>query len=154
MVRSKGNLRSIIQPANGNGGLDMDMASEGDHRGEYSNFRETLVRHDGLIKGLGDKMAGLETKIDAQGAVLGKIETFMATSNAKPHLSVGHALSMMVNIAVLFSLVVGGIIYVAHANSGVAEWRLSKLENTMDHVFPAPTMASTWVADLTPRATR
>ena len=83
----------------------------------------TLVKHDAAIKGLSGDMAGLKSEVKALDssvakgfATLGQELGKLTTANAlRPAFDFHKWVATILTLAILFSMVVAGIIYVANA---------------------------------------
>lgn len=88
----------------------------------------TLIQHDSAIKGLSGDMAGLKSEVKALdisvsngftnlGQQLGKLTT---ANELRPAFDFHKWVTTILTLAILFSMVVGGIIYVSQAQfSGI-----------------------------------
>jgi len=99
----------------------------------------TLVQHDAAIKGLSGDMAGLKSEVKALDssvsrgfANLGQELGKLTTANAlRPAFDFHKWVATILTLAILFSMVVAGIIYVANAQfSGV----MAKQDATNDRL--------------------
>lgn len=87
------------------------------------DWQKTLIEHDSAIKGLSADMSGL--KVEVQGIhkamnshhsdLSSKFDKIMARSDARPDFDPHKWIGTILSIAVLFGIIVGGIIYVSNA---------------------------------------
>jgi len=88
------------------------------------NLANTLAHHDAEIRTLGGRMSGVESGLKTlQGEVhrgFGDLSSKLDKLDARPTINLHQAVSTVVGLAVLFSMVVGGIIWVTSSQfSGV-----------------------------------
>lgn len=74
-----------------------------------------LVHHDAAIAGLSGRVGHVETKLDVHDRKLDQIIAAVTTQSAQPHFDFHKTVSTVTTLAVLFSMTVAGIVYVAQA---------------------------------------
>ena len=74
-----------------------------------------LAHHDAAIGGLSARMGHVERTLEGHGGLLQEIRTAVTKSDARPSFNPHQAVATVLGLAVLFSMVVGGIIWVTTA---------------------------------------
>lgn len=104
-------------------GMEIKKTAQGD-------LRETLAHHDAAIQSLGGRMSSLET---GMRTLQGEVHTgFTALGSkldkldAEPRFDFHQTVSTVTTIAVLFSMVVGGIIYITSSQFAVTSARVEE----------------------------
>lgn len=96
---------------------------------------ETLARHDTAIEHLGSQMRTLQGEVHQGFAgisvTLSNLSSKFDKLDAQPKLNLHQAVQTLLAISILFTMVVGGIMYVT---SGQFATVLAKQEMTNDHV--------------------
>ena len=90
-----------------------------------ANITGQLAHHDNLISGLSSRIGHVEKTLEGHGALLHRIENAVTKQDARPTLDVHRSVTTILSLAVLFSMVVGGIIWVTQTQfaSVLAEQR-------------------------------
>lgn len=111
--------------------------------GESKNIVETIAHHDAAIGALGHRMQGVENGMKTlQGEVhtgfnqisssLGSLNSKIDKIDARPHVDFHKTVATVTSLAVLFSLVVGGIIWVVLSQSSVISERVTRHEQAIE----------------------
>lgn len=90
-----------------------------------SSLTATLAHHDRELGSLANRMGHVEKTLGEHGSILHEIRQAVTKHDAQPRVDVHRAVSTVVALAVLFSMVCGGIIWITTSQfSGiVAEQR-------------------------------
>lgn len=135
----------------------------------FASLAQSIAHHDAAIEGLGTRMAGVEGTIRTlQGevnsgfhgvnATLAQLTSKMNRFDARPSFDFHKTVSTVTTLAVLFSMVVGGIIYVTSAQTAKnfaeqkllgdrREERIDKLEDTLENIAPRLSWGGTVVKE-------
>lgn len=73
---------------------------------------QTLAHHDAAINGLAARLGHVEKTLGDHGSILHRIENAVTTQSARPQFNFHQTVSTVTTIAVLFSMIVGGIIWI------------------------------------------
>lgn len=128
-----------------------------------SNLHQTLAHHDAAIVALGTRVGHVETKLDGHDKKLDQIIHAVTRADAVPRFNFHQTVTTVVSLAVLFSMVCGGIIYIVRAQSDavLTEQKAfnSVVSRTLDKHDTAIEKLNGWVAGTTttpanPRPTR
>lgn len=82
-----------------------------------SNLHQTLAHHDAAIGALTTRVGHVEQKLDGHDRKLDQIIHAVTKADATPKFNFHQTVSTIVALAILFSMVCGGIIYIVRAQS-------------------------------------
>lgn len=77
-----------------------------------SDLRAVLVQHDTHINNLNGRIGHVEKTLGEHGNVLQEIKTAVTRQDARPTLNFHQSVSTVLALSLLFSMIVGGIIWV------------------------------------------
>lgn len=100
-----------------------------------ADLRETLAHHDAAIQSLGGRMSSLETGMRTlQGEVhsgFTALGSKLDRLDAAPRFDFHQTVSTVTTIAVLFSMIVGGIIYITSSQFATTVARVEAHESAL-----------------------
>lgn len=100
----------------------MPTARTPDHS-RTGNLAQTLAHHDAAINGLSSRIGHVEKTLGDHGTILHSIEKAVTRQDGKidsrPVFDFHKYVGTVLSLAVLFSMVVAGIIYVSQSQFGV-----------------------------------
>lgn len=115
--------------------------------GTSDELIQTLIKHDGLIQGLGSRIGHVEKTLGDHGQSLSRIEHAVTKQGAKPEFNFYQAVKTVQSLAVLFAMVVGGVIWITTS-------QFSNVASTVDRHDKAIEQLSErvgWTANVEPR---
>lgn len=99
------------------------------------NLSATLIKHDAAINGMSSRIGHVEKTLGDHGAILITIEKAVTKQDhrieSRPVFDFHKYVGTVLSLAVLFSMVVAGIIYVAQAQFGVVVAEQKALNATL-----------------------
>lgn len=141
------------------GRLNMAIPKNGDIDAFRVQLLTTIAQHDSAIETLGGRMTGVETGLHslqkemhtgftAVASSISALGSQFDKSDAQPRLDLHKAISSVVALAVLFSMIVAGIIWITSSQFGavIAEQkgynaamstRIGKVETSVDKLADA-----------------
>lgn len=90
----------------------MDKIAGNRMSGSSDDLMQTLIKHDGLIQGLGSRIDHVEKTLGDHGAALSRIEQAVTKVGARPEFDFYKTVKTVQSLAVLFAMVVGGVIWI------------------------------------------
>lgn len=71
-----------------------------------------LAHHDSQITSLGNRMTGVENKLDDVASVMHKIDNKITAQAAQPHFNIDKVVSLVKDISIMIGMAVAAIIWV------------------------------------------
>lgn len=115
-----------------------------------SDFRATLAHHDARIDNLSSRMTGVESSIKGLGDAMvdqfGQLKSKLDRADARPSFDIHKTVSTVLALAVLFSMVVGGILWVGSSQLAPIAAKVERHDAALERL----TNASAWTATTQP----
>lgn len=123
------------------------MSSEAD-------LRATLAHHDARLDNLSSRMTGVESGLKSLGTdMVAGFQTLgskLDRVDARPHFEVHKTVSTVLSLAVLFSMVVGGILWVGSSQLAPIAAKVDRHDAAIERL----TNSSSWTATTQPAGRR
>ena len=113
-----------------------------------------LAHHDAAIGGLSSRMGHVERTLEGHGGLLQEIRTAVTKNDARPVFNFHQTISTIVAIAILFSMVCGGIIYIVNGQNATAQAEQRNLTvrvDKHDQLLERLSAIAGWTAKVEPR---
>lgn len=116
--------------------------------GQPNDMMQILAHHDAAIGGLSSRIGHVEKTLVDHGTVLHRIETAVTKQDAKPQFDFHKTVGTVVALAVLFSMICGGIIWITTGQfgamiaeqksfNGIVKDRLDRHDTALDKITEA-----------------